>query len=116
MIVEIDYYSAAVAFIILIGTFYFLKRRRIEFQYCMMWIMVSFFLIIGVSNNGSVKYASNIETKASQPLMIYFTYIFMCIFIIFYLTLVISNMQKKIIRLTQEVGILKNTIEGHGKK
>lgn len=104
----------AVAFLLI--TLYFVKRRSLDFQYCFLWIAFSLVLVILAANRSIVENIAWFTGIYYAPAFLFVTGIIISFLFIFYLTLVISGMHRRIVRLTQEIGILKSKMEGHDNK
>lgn len=103
-------YCLVLSVLFLISTFYFVKKRVLDFKYSIFWVSISLILIIlslnvditeGIARRVGISYA---------PAFLFVTGIIFILIIIFYLNLVISKMQSKITLLTQEIGIIKSCI------
>ncbi len=109
-------YCIILAAVFLIITLYYVKRRKLDFHYCMLWILVSLVLCMLSLNKNIVENAAVFTGISYAPAFLFVTGIVFSLILIFYLTLVISSLQKRIIRLTQEIGILKSKMEGNEYK
>jgi hypothetical protein len=88
---------------------YFVKRRILEFKYSIFWVSISIaMLILSLNKDFVEKMASAVDIHYA-PAFLFLIGIIFILLLIFYFTIVISDMQRKIIRLTQEVGILKSS-------
>jgi hypothetical protein len=82
----------------------------------MLWILVSLVLCILSFNKDIVENAAKFTGIIYAPAFLFVTGIVFSLILIFYMTLVISALQKRIVRLTQEIGILKSKMEGNENK
>lgn len=113
---RVHYYCIFLASIFLFITIHYVKMRKLDFRYCLLWIGISLVLVILAANKNILEAISRYVGIYYSPAFLFVTGIIFSLILIFYLTLVISAMQKKIVKLTQEVGILKSELERHGAK
>lgn len=101
-------YCLLLSILFLIGTLYFVKKRMLDFKYSIFWISISLILIIFSLNIGLTESIARKVGISYAPAFLFVTGIIFVLILIFYLNLVISKMQSKITRLTQEIGIIKS--------
>lgn len=82
----------------------------------MLWILVSLVLCTLSLNKGIVEGAAKLTGISYAPAFLFVTGIVFSLVLVFYMTLIISSLQKRIVRLTQEIGILKSKMEGNENK
>lgn len=104
-------YCAILASLFLILTLYYVKKRKLEFQYCIFWIVIDILLIVLSANKNLVEAAAKSVGIYYAPALLFVTGIVFSFLLIFYITIVISNLNRRIITLTQEVAIIKNKLE-----
>jgi hypothetical protein len=105
-------YSTALALIFFLLTLHYVKKRRLDFQYCILWMVVSIIFVVFAVEPGLLSFISERIGVYYSPAFLFLTGILISFMLIFYLTLVISSMQRKLTRLTQEIGITKSKVEG----
>lgn len=101
-------YCLILSILFLVGTLYFVKKRVLDFKYSMFWVAISLVLIILSLNKNLTEWMARAVNIYYAPTFLFVTGIVFVFFLIFYLTLVISRMQKKITILTQEIGIINS--------
>lgn len=104
-------YCLILSILFLAGTLYFIKKRILDFKYSIFWILISLLLIVLSINVNLTQYMAEIFGIYYAPAFLFVTGIIFVLILIFYLTLVISRMQKRITLLTQEIGIIKSCID-----
>lgn len=109
-------YCLLLSLLFLAGTLYFVKTRVLDFKYSMFWLLISIIFIILSLNKDLTERIAGIVNISYAPAFLFVTGIVFIFFLIFYLTIVISKMQKKIAALVQEVGILSSNIEKEEQK
>lgn len=92
-------------------TLYFVKSRALDFKYSMLWIFISVLFIVLSLNKNFTEWMAGLVKISYAPAFLFITGIVFIFALIFYLTIVISRMQKQISVLIQEVGILKSYID-----
>lgn len=103
-------YCLVLSILFLIGTLYFVKKRILDFKYSIFWVSISLVLIVLSLNINLTESMARIAGISYAPAFLFVTGIIFVLILIFYLNLVISNMQSKITLLTQEIGIIKSYI------
>lgn len=103
-------YCLALSILFLICTLYFVKKRILDFKYSVFWVSLSLILIVLSLNVNLTEYVAKIAGIYYAPTFLFVTGIIFTLILIFYLNLVISKMQSKITLLTQEIGIIKSSI------
>jgi len=94
----------------LIMTILFIKKRRLEFGYSVLWTMVCIILIILSVNGELVNYLSNCLGIIYAPAFLFLIGIMFSFIMIFYLMIIISDLKKKITKLIQVNALLDNKI------
>ena len=104
-------YCAILSSVFLVVTLYYVKKRKLEFQYCIFWITIDIILIVLSSNKNLVEDLAKLVGINYAPALLFVTGIVFSFLLIFYITIVISDMKRRIVNLTQELGILKSKVE-----
>lgn len=107
-------FCVIMSLIFIMVTLFFIKRRLIDIRYSLLWIFISFAMLLLSLNKNIIEYFSLAMNVNYAPSLLFLIGILFCFLLILNMTIIISNMQKKITRLTQEVGILKS--EGSGTR
>jgi hypothetical protein len=89
----------------------FIRKRSLEFKSGFLWILVSLILMIFSINSTVLEYLAKATGIIYAPAFLFLMGIAFSLIMIFYLMIVVSNMQKKITKLIQENSILKDRIE-----
>ncbi|MBL4935542.1 DUF2304 domain-containing protein [Clostridium sp. YIM B02515] len=104
-------YCALLSLLFLTVTVHYVKKRKLEFQYCVFWIIISLTLIILSINKNILETISRKIGIYYSPALLFVTGIVFSFLLIFHLTIVISDLKKRVVKLTQELAILKNNME-----
>lgn len=102
-------FSVSVFFLIL--SLIFIRKRRMEFEYGLLWTGISIVLIILSLNGRLVQYLAKCAGILYAPALLFLIGIIFSFIMIFYLMTVISDMKKKITRLIQDNAILNDKIQ-----
>ncbi|WP_032122474.1 DUF2304 domain-containing protein [Clostridium amazonitimonense] len=89
----------------------FIRKRSFEFKSGLLWILVSLILMIFSVNSTIIESLAKVTGIMYPPAFLFLMGIIFSLVMIFYLMIVISNMQKKLTKLIQENSILKDRIE-----
>lgn len=89
-----------------------INKEKLELKYALTWLFSSFGLIIIAIFPQILEWISIILHILSPVNALFLIMIFFLLVIIFTLTIALSKCKKQIIAISQEVGILKEKIEG----
>jgi hypothetical protein len=104
-------YCIVIALLFLIITLYYIKQRKIEFGYSIVWFSISVFLFIIAAKPILLEHIANFFGIAYGPSFLFMGGTLFNMLVIFYLTIKLSSTKVKIVRLTQEIGIMKSRID-----
>lgn len=108
--------TAFVALGFFVATLVALAKRKLDFRYVLFWIWISLLLIIISANvNLLEKMALMLHVYYAPSLLFVAALTFLLAFI-FYITIFISDTNKRVVRLTQEIGLLKEKLDELSKK
>ncbi len=108
--------SVLIALVLLFFTFYALAKRKLDFRYVIFWCVLSLLLIIISVNVNILEGIASVLGIYYAPSALFAAALVFILAFIFYITVFISDITKRIIRLTQEVGLLKSKLEELGGK
>lgn len=93
-------------FVLLLG--YLIKKDKLPMKYAIIWLFAAFIvLLVPIFPNLFYKISNKLGFQAlSSMLMVMF--IGMLMLITLFLTIIVSSQNKKIIRLTQDIGLKKD--------
>ncbi len=87
------------------------RVRRLELKYALVWFLVGVLVIIFAANKEWLQGLSKLLGIELPINMLFFVGFLFVLMIIFSQTIVISNLTRRVKRLTQEVGILNKRID-----
>ena len=94
----------------LMMTVLFIKKRKLEFGYSVLWTIVCILLIILSVNGNLVSYAASCFGIIYAPAFLFLVGIMLSFMMILYITIIISDLKKKITKLIQVNAILEYKI------
>ena len=103
-------YCIAIALLFLFITLYYIKQRKMEFGYCILWFSISIFLFVIAASPVLLEYIATFVGIDYGPSFLFLGGTLFNMLIIFYLTIKLSGMKTKVVRLTQEIGIIKSKL------
>ncbi|MBO2942863.1 DUF2304 domain-containing protein [Paenibacillus sp. F411] len=107
--------SVMFSIIFLVMIIELVRRRRLKEQYSLLWILMGFtLLIISVNVQGVERLASFLQIEYAPALLFLFGLLF-CFVLILHLTLVITKLSAQVLRLTQEIAIMKGEKASHNE-
>ncbi|MNZ86514.1 hypothetical protein D3C78_1053350 [compost metagenome] len=91
------------------------RRQKLKEQYSLLWILFSVILLIVSINVTVIEWiADRLGVKYAPAILFLFGLLF-CFAIILHLTIVITRLSSQVLRLTQELTILKEQEGHHGQ-
>lgn len=108
--------SIVLSLIFILIILYLIKKRKIEFNYSLFWFSISIIIFVLAINRNLLERISNFFGIDYAPALLFIGGILFNIVINFYITIKISDMKKRMTRLTQEVGILKSKLDHEEQK
>lgn len=109
-------YCFLISCVFLIMTLYSVKKRKLDFRFTLLWFLVSLTLLIFSLDKNIIEEAAYFTGIFYAPAFLFLSGIVFSLIIIFYMAVMLSSMQKRVVRLTQEIGILKSMLEGRKGK
>lgn len=108
-------YCFVIAMAFIVATIIFIKKRALDIKYSFMWLVVGITMAILSLNSSIIESLAAIFNIKYAPALLFLIGIIFCFALIFNLIIIISSLKAKIVRLTQEVGILKSNLRGDEK-
>ena len=93
-----------------------LTKRKLDFRYVMFWIVISLLLIITSVNVEILENFAQILQVHYAPSLLFVAALVFLLAFVFYITIFISDTNKRVIRLTQEIGLLKEKLNEINEK
>lgn len=88
-----------------------IRKKKLQISFSSFWIVSAIALIIALAIPNLIEWVSSCLGFDLPSNMVFFITIFMAFYLIFKLTIKLSQEYKKSVTLTQEISILKNRIE-----
>ncbi|CAM4215282.1 DUF2304 domain-containing protein [Paenibacillus phoenicis] len=99
--------SVLVAAVFLLFVLELVRRQKLREQYSLLWILFSVVLLICSTHIGLIEWiADQLGVKYAPAVLFLFGLLF-CFALILHLTIVITRLTAQVLRLTQEIVILK---------
>lgn len=107
--------SVSLAFAFLLIVLELVRRQKLKEQYSLLWILFSVTLLIISFNVSIIEWiADQLGVKYAPAILFLFGLLF-CFAFILHLTIVITKLTSHVLRLAQEVTILKEREVSHGQ-
>jgi hypothetical protein len=87
------------------------RRKLLKEQYSLLWLFFGFMMIILSTNSVWLEVLAKWLDVKYAPALLFFIGIFVCLVLILNVTLVVSKLSERVVKLTQEVGILKHELQ-----
>ncbi|WP_068783910.1 DUF2304 domain-containing protein [Paenibacillus phocaensis] len=109
--------SVGIAALFLVFVLELVRRQKLREQYSLLWILFSAILLICSMNVRLIEWiADRLGVKYAPAILFLFGLLF-CFAFILHLTIVITRLTAQVLRLTQEIVILKEreAVRDHGQ-
>lgn len=107
--------SVVLAFLFLLLVLELVRRQKLKEQYSLLWILFSAVLFIVSFNVSFIEWiAARLGVKYAPAVLFLFGLLF-CFAFILHLTIVVTRLTAQVLRLTQELTILKEREALHGQ-
>lgn len=108
--------SIVLSLLFLFVILYFVKKRKIEFSYSLFWFFISIFMLIIAIDRDILKGVADFLRVDYAPSFLFIGGILFNIVVNFFITIKITDMKKKMTKLTQEIGIINSKLDNGEKK
>lgn len=106
--------TAAAGFGFLMLTGELIRRRKIEERYALLWLLLGGVMALFSFSPGLLERLSRLLQVHYAPSLLFLLGLLFSFAFILHLTLVMSRMHRRMVRLAQEVAILKEELEEAG--
>ncbi|EFM11182.1 conserved hypothetical protein [Paenibacillus curdlanolyticus YK9] len=109
--------SIAFSIMFLVIIFELVRRQRLKEQYSLLWILFGvLLLVVSINVRFLERVAEWLDVKYAPALLFLFGLLF-CFAFILHLTIVVSKLTSQVLRLTQELAIMKGKrTDGEGER
>ncbi|BCJ86415.1 DUF2304 domain-containing protein [Effusibacillus dendaii] len=83
------------------------RRQRLKEQYSLLWLLVGIGLLVVSSNTVVLEWTARMLDIKYAPAVLFLLGLIFCFALILHLTVVISRLSDRVLRLTQELTVLK---------
>lgn len=108
--------SVAVSAAVLAFILSLVRRRRLKEQYALLWICFGVVMIVMSLNAGWLNGLARLFNVYYAPSLLFFFGIVFCVLLILHMTVVMSKLSDRVVRLVQEVSLLKKELEESKKR
>ena len=84
------------------------RRRKLREQYSLMWILLGFVIVLVSLNSGLLNKIATWLGIYYAPSLLFLIALLFCFAYMLHLTLVVSKLSDRVVRLTQELAIYQN--------
>lgn len=107
--------SVIIAFLFLLLVLELVRRQKLKEQYSLLWILFSLILVIVSFNVSFIEWVADWFGVKYAPAILFLFGLLFCFAIILHLTIVVTRLTAQVLRLTQELTILKEREVPHGQ-
>ncbi|MDN5363244.1 MAG: hypothetical protein PWQ91_305 [Eubacteriales bacterium] len=112
---DIYFLAALFSFIFLLMVLNFVRRGRLKEQYAILWIFFGLILIVVSLRVEIIDWLAALLGVVYPPSLLFLLGIIFCLSLIVHLTVVVSRLEERVVRLTQEIALLRAEV-GEGAK
>lgn len=103
----------SIAFVLIL--LYFIRKRYLKEQYSLLWLLFGISMIILSFSSKWLDTVADFFNVKYAPSLLFLLGILFCLFLILHLTVIVSKLSDRVVRLTQEIGIMRNELENQEK-
>lgn len=107
--------SVGIAFLFLLLVLELVRRQKLREQYSLLWILFSVGLFIVSFNVSFIEWVADRLGVKYAPAVLFLFGLLFCFAFILHLTIVVTRLTSQVLRLTQELTILKEREGPHGQ-
>jgi hypothetical protein len=105
--VDVFVFAVAFSIVFILIVLDLVRRKRLKEQYSLLWLLVGVVLLILSSSRSLVEKMAAYFHIYYAPSMLFLFGLIFCFTLILHLTVVISKLNDRVVRLTQEVALLR---------
>jgi hypothetical protein len=103
--------ALAISIGILLVILYFVRNRVLKEQYALLWLGFGVIMILLSVNSTWLNVLARLFGVYYAPSLLFLFGIIFCLLLILHLTIIISKLSDRVVRLVQEVSLLKKEIQ-----
>jgi hypothetical protein len=88
--------------------FHFIRHGRMKVQYALLWLLFGILMMMLSFSPSLLNRLAEAMDIHYAPSLLFLFGIMISLILILHLTVIVSNLSERVVRLTQELGILKN--------
>lgn len=105
----------AVSVVFLLIVFHLIRKKHLREQYSLLWLLFGLAMtILSIGTSWLEWLAEQFDVKYA-PALLFLVGIIFCLVLILHLTVVVSKLSERVVRLTQETGLLRSELEQYRK-
>nr|WP_255570279.1 DUF2304 domain-containing protein [Cohnella sp. CFH 77786] len=103
--------SMALSLGLLFAVLHLMRKRYLREQYSLLWLLFCLVLFVFSLNTRLLEGTAALLGVKYAPALLFLVGIMVCLMLILHLTVVVSRLTERVIRLTQEMGMAKHQLE-----
>lgn len=85
----------------------FVRQNKLKEHYALLWLLFGLMMAVTVLKIGNLHYLASFLGIINPPNLLFLLGLIFCFILILHLTVVVSKMEGRIVRLTQEIALEK---------
>lgn len=108
---DIFLFSLSISLVFVLIILDLVRKKRLKEQYSLLWLFFGFSMIVISTNSTWLDTLAKVLGVQYPPSLLFFIGVLICLVLILHITVVVSKQSERIVRLTQEVGILRHELQ-----
>ncbi|TJY40795.1 DUF2304 domain-containing protein [Cohnella pontilimi] len=108
---KVQIVTMALSLALLVLVLQLIRRRYLREQYSLLWLFFCAIILVFSLNTKLLDTTAALLGFKYAPSLLFLVGITLCLLLILHLTVVVSRLAERIVRLTQELGIMKHDLE-----
>jgi hypothetical protein len=108
---KVQVLSMVLSVILLVLVLHLIRKRYLREQYSLLWLLFCVIMFVFSLSTPLLQGTANLLGVKYAPSLLFLVGIMVCLLLILHLTVVVSKQAERVIRLTQELGLIRNRLE-----
>lgn len=113
---KVQWLSMFLSLALLVSVLLLIRRRQLREQDSLLWLLFGLIIFLLSINTAWLNRLAALVGVVYAPSLLFLVGITLCFLLILNLTVVVSKQSQRIVRLTQELGLLRGELDRTGKK
>jgi hypothetical protein len=100
---------------LLVFVLHLIRKRYLREQYSLLWLLFCVIIFVFSISTQWMEGAASLLGVKYAPSLLFLVGILLCLMLILHMTVIVSRLAERVIRLTQELGLMKHQMDKAGQ-